>query len=643
MKAMSLLSPVQIGNVVVRNRVYMPSMLTNFAAVDGEVTERQIRYYEERARGGVGVVNVEGSAVDQRGKPFIRGISIADDGKIRQLTRLASAIKSHGARASIQLIHGGRCVNPKISGHATPLVSYVPGLCPLSESLVLEASDLRDIAAAFAAAARRAVKAGFDMVELHGAHGYLLHQFVSPLTNTRTDAYGGSVENRMRFPLEVLDAVRREVGPDFPVVYRLSAEDGMPGGLELEETLRMVNPLVEAGASALHVSCGMPESKHWISPPARMRQAWKADVAERVKKTIDMRVPVITVGRIIDPRVAEEVIASGKADMVAIGRGLLADPFLVEKYATGRADEIIPCISCNEGCTGRTGKLLDITCAVNPRVGKEWRYPLEGAARQPRKVAVIGGGAAGMTAALTLRRRGHAVTLFERSASLGGLMHEAAIPPFKGDIAGLNERLAGLVRKSGTDVRLGVGASAGEVQGYDAVIVATGSRPAIPGFLAGMKNAVPAAEILAGSAAAGRRVLIVGGGMIGCETAEYLAEKGHEVTILERLPELAADMEWRSRRMLMPALEERGATFMTATEILETTPEGRLRVRDKYGVEQWLDAYDTTVIAVGYRADAGLCRELDQAGVAYRCVGDCVRPGRILEAVATGFEAAEEI
>ena len=250
MSTSGLLSPITINTLVVRNRAVMPSMLTNFATKGGDVTERLIHYYAERAKGGVGLVSIEGTAVEPRGTAFIRGISAADDSKIKGLSKLAKAIKAHGARASLQLIHGGRCVNPAISGFATPMVSYVPRFCNHAESVVLDVEDIEYIIDAHAQVARRVREAGFDMLEIHGAHGYLISQFVSPLTNHREDAYGGSLENRLRMPLAVIRAIRKAVGDDFPISYRHNADDGLPGGMTLEETLQLVNPLVDAGVDA---------------------------------------------------------------------------------------------------------------------------------------------------------------------------------------------------------------------------------------------------------------------------------------------------------------------------------------------------------------------------------------------------------
>lgn len=441
MSTSGLLSPITINTLVVRNRAVMPSMLTNFATKGGDVTERLIHYYAERAKGGVGLVSIEGTAVEPRGTAFIRGISAADDSKIKGLSKLAKAIKAHGARASLQLIHGGRCVNPAISGFATPMVSYVPRFCSHAESVVLDVEDIEYIIDAHAQVARRVREAGFDMLEIHGAHGYLISQFVSPLTNHREDAYGGSLENRLRMPLAVIRAIRKAVGDDFPISYRHNADDGLPGGMTLEETLQLVNPLVDAGVDALHISAGIGETKHLISPPSCTPEAWLSDAARQVKEAVRNRVPVISVGRYVHPAIADQVIRDGKADMVAFGRALIAEPELINKYAENRLDSARVCLGCNEGCTGHTGKLLDITCAINPRAGYEGKYPLGVKADKALKVAVVGAGPAGLQAALTAAQRGHSVTLFERGEDIGGLLHPASRPPFKDSLMELGALL----------------------------------------------------------------------------------------------------------------------------------------------------------------------------------------------------------
>ncbi|MFR0875951.1 MAG: hypothetical protein ACLSHC_16240 [Bilophila wadsworthia] len=412
------------NTLVVRNRAVMPSMLTNFATKGGDVTERLIHYYAERAK-AASAVSIEGTAVEPW-TAFIRGISAADDSKIKGLSKLAKAIKAPGARAALQLIHGGRCVTPAMSGFATPMVSYVPRFCNHAESVVLDVEDIEYIIDAHAQVARRVREAGFDMLEIHGAHGYLISQFVSPLTNHREDAYGGSLENRLRMPLAVIRAIRKAVGDDFPISYRHNADDGLPGGMTLEETLQLVNPLVDAGVDALHISAGIGETKHLISPPSCTPEAWLSDAARQVKEAVRNRVPVISVGRYVHPAIADQVIRDGKADMVAFGRALIAEPELINKYAENRLDSVRVCLGCNEGCTGHTGKLLDITCAINPRAGYEGKYPLGVKADKALKVAVVGADrwtAGGATAA----QRGHSDAT-ERGEDIGGLSTRVAAP-----------------------------------------------------------------------------------------------------------------------------------------------------------------------------------------------------------------------
>ncbi len=637
-----LLSPITINKLVIRNRAVMPSMLTNFATRSGEVTDRLIHYYAERARGGVGLVNVEGTAVEPHGTAFIRGISAADDSKIKGLSKLAKAIKAHGARASLQLIHGGRCVNPAISGFATPMVSYVPRFCNYAESVVLDVEDIEYIIEAHAQVARRVREAGFDMLEIHGAHGYLLSQFVSPLTNQRQDDYGGSLENRLRMSVAVVRAIRKAVGDDFPIGYRHNMDDGLAGGMTLEETLKLVNPLIDAGVDVLHMSAGIGETKHLISPPSCTPEAWLADSASQVRKAVNGRVPVITVGRYVHPAIADQVIREGKADMVAFGRALIAEPDLINKYAEHRLESARVCLGCNEGCTGRTGKLLDITCAINPRAGYEGKYPLGVRAAKSLNVAVVGAGPAGMQAALTAAQRGHRVTLFERGEDIGGLLHPASRPPFKDSLMDLVRYFRHELEALKVDIRCGVTVTGQLLQAknFDMTLLATGSRPIVPRFARELPNMVTAEQILLEAVTPGQRVLIIGGGMIGCELADFLGARGHQSTILELRPEVAQDMEWRARHTLMPRLEKYGVTLLTSTEVLETTNTGRIRVRDAYGVEDWLEPFDTTAICVGYRSENLLARELTHLNVPYKAIGDCIAPGKILDAMHQGLDAA---
>lgn len=635
-------NPIRINTLLIKNRIVFPAMCTKYAAPDGGVTERMLRYYEERAKGGAGLVTIEATSVDPTGNSFSRGLSIADDARLPGLTDLARRVKRHGARISIQLQHGGRAALPQFSGHAVPLVSAIPGVTPYDNSVILSEEEIARLVECWGKAAIRAREAGFDAVEIHGAHGYLINQFMSPLTNLREDAYGGSFENRMRFPLEVLRAVRKQVGPDFPILFRYSMEEFMPGGIDMEQAVRIAKVMADNGVDMLNVSIGIGESVEYIIPPASVPDGWNADRAAAIKRAVGSRIPVAVVGRICNRKAAENIIASGKADLVAMGRALLADPFLPAKLAEGRDDEILTCIGCNEGCTGMLNECRPISCALNPRTGYEDDYPMT-QADAPKAVVVIGGGPAGCEAALTAAQRGHKVVLFEATSTLGGLANIAALPPGKGVFATLGTYFSTMLPRAGVDVRLNTKADADAVRALhpDHVIVATGGTPIVPRFCAD-SPVVLAQDILTGAAQAGSRVLVIGGGLVGSETAEFLANKGREVTVVELRDGIALDMEYKTRQMLMPKLAALGVVCLTETEVLEIGCNGNVKVKTPY-LEKELSGFDTVVVALGYRPDAALCADLAAADIDFVQVGDCKKVGKIINGVWEAFQLAYRI
>lgn len=636
------LTPMNIHTLTVRNRFVLPGMVTDMAVDGGYVTERLLSYYEERAKGGVGLVIVEATSIDVSGKTFLHGLDISDDRFIPGLRLLAERVHSHGAAVAIQLQHGGGRAHPEYSHMPRRVMGVIPGVFEPDNAITLDEAEFARLADAWAKAALRAKAAGFDAVEIHGAHGYLINQFMSPLTNLREDAYGGSFENRMRFPLEVLRAVRKQVGPDFPILFRYSMEEFMPGGIDMEQAVRIAKVMADNGVDMLNVSIGIGESVEYIIPPASVPDGWNADRAAAIKRAVGSRIPVAVVGRICNRKAAENIIASGKADLVAMGRALLADPFLPAKLAEGRDDEILTCIGCNEGCTGMLNECRPISCALNPRTGYEDDYPMT-QADAPKAVVVIGGGPAGCEAALTAAQRGHKVVLFEATSTLGGLANIAALPPGKGVFATLGTYFSAMLPRAGVDVRLNTKADADAVRALhpDHVIVATGGTPIVPRFCAG-SPVVLAQDILTGAAQAGSRVLVIGGGLVGSETAEFLADKGREVTVVELRDGIALDMEYKTRQMLMPKLAALGVVCLTETEVLEIGCNGNIKVKTPY-LEKELSGFDTVVVALGYRPDAALCADLAAADIDFVQVGDCKKVGKIINGVWEAFQLAYRI
>ncbi len=635
---MKLFSPVQLGSLTLRNRIVFPPMSTKFAAADGTVTERMINYFEARAKGGAGIVTVEATYIHPSGNSFSRGLGLSDDRMIPGLKHMVSRMKKHGARVSIQLQHGGRAANSTASGQAVLVVSSIPGVTSYTDSREISEDEIGMLISAWGAAAVRAREAGLDAIELHGAHGYLISQFFSPYTNHRQDAWGGSLANRMRFALEIYREVRRRVGNDFPIIYRMSAVEGIAGGTTLEESQALAKALVAEGINGLHVSVGLRETNFMVSPPSCVPRGWNADLSRSIRDCIGAAVPVIVAGRVTDEDVAEHILEEEKADLVAMGRALIADPSLPEKLQQGH-EPIIRCISCNEGCVGGSARGTGIGCALNPLSGMEKAYNLAPAAT-PRRIMVVGAGPAGMEAALASAKRGHKVTLLEKNSCLGGLLSTAARPPYKEDLFRIIAYYGKALPLAGVDVRLNGEATVDLIkkENPDAVILATGSIPAFPSFCR-VPGSMTASDALHG-AETGKNPLVLGGGLIGVETADFLSERGKNVTVLEMLSAIAKDMETRTRRYLLLRLMERGVTILTDTQVLEITAERAVRTKDGNGVECWMKPFSSVVVAVGYRSERTLANELKKNNIPFLAVGDCAKVGKIMTAVESGFKAA---
>ncbi len=632
--------PFRIGAMELRNRFVMPPMVTEYANEEGYVTERSRNYYAARARGGVGLIIVEATYVDEPGKAFKNQLAISRDQYIPGLTTLAEAIHKGGARASIQLHHGGRMAKSEFSG-SQPIAPSALASPGGEDPKELSIEEIGKVVEKFAEAAGRAKKAGFDGVEIHGAHGYLIDQFLSRSSNRRRDGYGGDLESRARLLVETLEAVRKKVGNDFPVWCRLNGREfGIKEGTTLEESRQIALRAQNAGSAAIHVSATGPQSPVHLTS-RNFSPAVIVDLAAEIKK--EVRVPVIAVGR-ITPEAGERVLAEGKADLIAIGKGLLADPNLPHKWIEGRSEEITPCIVCM-ACRDdlRSPAVSGIRCQVNAALGKEKEYQIH-PAKKRKKILIAGGGPAGMEAARVAALRGHEVALWEKSSRLGGQLIQAAIPPHKDRIEPLIRYLSNQLKKLGVKIELGKGATAATVEEFhpDVVVCATGIKPTMP-EIPGLDRArvVDAGDVLEGKVRVGEKVVVIGGELVGCETAEFLAEKGKKVTVTRRGAEMALKVEGIIRPFFLQRLLEKGVTLLTNVHYQEVTAQG-LVVTTKDQEKKVIEA-DTIILAAGSIPDQDLYREIKGRAAEVYLAGDCVAPRKIREAIADSFDIGLKI
>jgi len=639
MKLDRLFSSLSIGTMETKNRIVMPPMATHYASPEGFVTDRQIAYYLERARGGVGYITVEHTGILQQGKASPKMLLISSDEHASRIQKLIEAVHKAGGKIVVQINHAGRQTSSTVTG--SPIVGPSPIPCPTRTEIPRELSgpEIQEITEAFAVAAERVKKTGADGVEIHMAHGYLICSFLSPFSNRRTDQYGGNIQGRARFAIEVLKSVRNRVGKGFPVICRLSGDEYVDGGLNIVETKQIAQLLEKEGVDALHISACNAVSGYLNQPPYYAEEGVFVHLAEAIKSVVN--IPVITVGRIRNPVMANQIVRDGKADFVSMGRALIADPHLPEKAKEGRFEEIIPCISCNR-CI-QTQRKEAIRCAVNPETGNEDRFKFSKSDR-PKKVWVVGGGPAGLKAAEIAALRGHEVTVFERGNKLGGRMRLAAIPPKK---AVLNDFLDYLERRvSRLEVTLELGreftVEMVRTGKPDAIIVASGARPLVPDWK-GIKEsgALSVDAVLTGEGNVGNRVLVVGGGGIGAETADYLSEMGKEVTLIEMLEEIASDLVTHLKHYLSKRLIEKRVTILTSTRVKELG-KGYALVEDTSGTRK-IEGFDTIVLAVGSKSDDSVAKNLEGKVPALHVIGDASKPRETLEAVYEAEEVALKI
>ncbi|NWF92716.1 MAG: FAD-dependent oxidoreductase [Syntrophaceae bacterium] len=635
----ALFSPFRIGNLEIKNRIVMPPMATHFAGPDGTPNERHIAYYLERVRGGVGYVTFEHTGVMKQGRAFPNMALIDSDQNIPSFKRLVDAVHRENGKIVIQINHAGRQTSSSFTG--SPIVAPSPIPCPVRNEMPQELSpdEIQKIIEAFALAAGRVQESGADGVEIHMAHGYLINQFLSPFSNRRTDEYGGDAERRMRMALEVLRAVRNRVGPDFTVLCRMSADEYVEDGLKLEDSKEIAKALERNGADGLHVSACVAASGYLNHPPYYAPEGVFVHLAQGIKSVVG--IPVITVGRIRTPELANRILEENKADFVSMGRALIADPNLPAKAFQGKIEEITPCISCNRCVLSiRKGPLQ---CAVNPEAGRESLFKLKKTDR-PKKVWVIGGGPAGMKAAEIASRRGHRVTLYEKDEQLGGRFLLAAIPPKKQVLRDFIDQLTAQLKKLPLKIALRKTFDLTSLKKGrpDVLIVATGAKPYFPAIDGiGEVGAISVEEALSKPGLIGKKVLVVGGGGIGAEVADHLSENGKEVTVVEMREGIALDLVSHLQHFLNKRLREKGVQILTSTRAIRFEKEG-LWVEDPQGKKR-LSGFDSMVIALGSTPNDELVQSLKDKVPEVYVVGDASKPREVMEALLEGEEVAFKI
>ncbi|TDX33356.1 NADPH-dependent 2,4-dienoyl-CoA reductase [Rhodovulum visakhapatnamense] len=641
-----LLAPLDLGFARLPNRVLMGSMHTGLE--ERGDWDRVAEFYGLRARGGVGLIVTGGMAPNPEGGVFPGAAGLYSAGDIANHRRVTDRVHAEGGRIAMQILHAGRyayspdCVAP--SALKSPISPFPPK--------ALDEAGIEKQIADIATAAARAREAGYDGVEVMGSEGYFLNQFLVRHTNRREDGWGGSYENRMRLPLEVVARVRAAVGPDFILIYRLSMIDLVPDGSSFDEVIELAQRVEAAGATILNTGIGWHEAR----VPTIATSVPRAGFAWVTQKLMGkVGIPVVTSNRINTPEIAEGLLAGGAADMVSMARPFLADPDFVAKARSGRAREIAPCIACNQACLDHTFSGKVSTCLVNPRACFETELRYEAAAT-PRRIAVVGAGPAGLSAALVAAGRGHAVTLFDRAASLGGQLNMARRIPGKEEFDGLVDWFATMVAREGIALKLGAEARVEDLLSYDAVVLATGVLPRDPG-IAGqdLPHVISYVDLLAGGAEAGPRVAVVGAGGIGFDVAEYLvtgdsptrdpalwrAEWGvadparhrgglapegprpepprRAVTLLQRKAEkpgkrLGKTTGWIHRA----ALQMKGVTMLSGVTYDRITPEG---IEISLGPDRRLIAADTVVLCAGQEPERSLAADLEAAGIAHHVIG----------------------
>ena len=643
-----LCTPIKLGNVTFRNRMFSSPMGGTDITADGCIGPRSVKFYELRAYGGAAAVTVSECMVHPTDGSHAFRLDLSVPESLPSFTYTADAINRHGAVASVELSHSGQFSGTYLAdkNKKAAMAQWGPSAGVRADGMEIRELDkatIDEIVNAYGETAALAKRAGFRMVMVHGGHGWLINQFLSPMFNHRTDEYGGSLENRTRFAIEVLTAVRKAVGPGFPIEFRLSGDEFVDGGYHLDEGIRIAQA-IEDYVDLIHVSAGTYQKTFGITHPSWFEEHGRnvylaAEIKKRVKK------PVATIGGLSDPEMMEEIIASGKADVVEMARQLLADNQFPNKIMENRDDEIVHCLRCFT-CMAERAATFTRRCTVNPLIGRENEgFGEIPKSPHPKKVLVVGGGPGGLYAAYTAARRGHRVTLCEATDEIGGLLKGEAAIPFKYDMYRLAGTYAHLCEMEGVEIRLNtrVDRAYVEKEAPDALIVAAGSEPLIPPIpgLREAKNMIPAEDYYLRKDEIGDTVIVLGGGLVGCELAVCLARDGKKVHLVEMRDQLCPDANVRYRPLLMNELQKCSVAVHTSCKceqagengvVCSTPDSGRVEIPG-----------DTILCGLGLKPNTAVVDELRGSAPKFFAIGNCVKPDTITYAVYQGYHAALDI
>lgn len=641
MKFNSMFSPIQIGPMTVPNRFVVSPMCNNFANTDGSLSETSLAYYRERALGGFGLITLEATVVDRKAKGGARKACLFEDNTVESFKKVIDICHEAGSKVSVQLQHAGPEGNTKVTGFPLRAASAIHASCGRSTPISITTEEIYELIEMYGDAALRAKKAGADAVEVHCAHGYLINSFLSPRTNKRVDEFGGCFENRMRIVRLIIENIRKKAGDSLAILCRINGSDEIAGGLSVHDCATIAAYLEGCGVNGLNVSRSVHIRDEYMWAPTVIHGGFNADIVTEIKKAVN--IPVIIVGRFTEPHYAELLVRQGRCDLVAFGRQSLADPQLPNKSKENKLDEIVPCIACLQGCVFNMYSGKPITCLVNPFLGRE-KDALK-PAEVKKKVMVVGGGVSGMYAAWIAAARGHEVKLFEATNTLGGQMRLAAYPPGKGDITNMVRSYITKCNQYGVEMILNtvVTPELIESESPDAVIIATGATPLVLP-IDGIEDSgvIHAINLLDGKEACGKKVLVVGGGMVGSETAAFLGELEHDVTVIELRDEIAADVISEHRKFLMRDFKEYEIKSITGAKVSKFHKDGvSYQLAD--GSEYRIGGFDSVVLAMGSRSYNPLSGKIENLVNETYVIGDAIRARRALDATTEAMEVAMSI